>query len=148
MRQLAQPQNQWSDLRPKTLEGLAQKKEHVLLTEIYLEEGEIDLALESLERAKASNRYWGGFSLQVEVAQAANEQRPRESIRLYMQLANNLITQRGRDNYAQAAAHLRLVREAYLRLDEPQTWQALIKNLREEYRSLPALKDELNRAGL
>ena len=82
------------------------------------------------------------------MAQAASQQRPRESIRLYMQLANNLITQRGRDNYAQAAAHLRLVREAYLRLDEPQTWQALIKNLREEYRSLPALKDELNRAGL
>ena len=148
MRQLAQPQNQWPDLRTKTLEGLAHKMEHVLLTEIYLEEGEIDQALELLERAKASNRYWGGFSLQVEVAQAASEQRPRESIRLYMQLANNLIGQRGRDNYAQAAAFLRLVREAYLHLGEPQTWQALIDNIREEYHNLPALKDELNRAGL
>jgi uncharacterized Zn finger protein len=84
----------------------------------------------------------------VEVAQAASEQRPRESIRLYLQLAESLILQRGRGNYAQAAGYLQPVRATYLRLGEPQTWQALIVNLREEFRNLPALKDELNRAGL
>jgi len=148
MRQLAQPQKQWPDLCAKTQESLAQKGRHELLTEIFLEDGKIDEALESLERAKVSNRYWGGFSLQVEVAQAASKQRPKESIRLYVQLAENLIRQRGRDNYVQAAGYLLPVREAYLRLGEPQTWQVLIANLREEYRNLPALREELNRAGL
>jgi uncharacterized Zn finger protein len=148
MHQLSQPQKQWPDLRTQTLESLAQKGEHALLTEIFLEEGKIDQALESLERAKASNRYWGDFTLQVEVAQAASEQRPKESIRLYIQLVESLIRQRGRDNYAQAAGYLRPVREAYLRLGEPQTWQALIANLREQHRNLPALRDELTRAGL
>ncbi|MBA4379666.1 MAG: hypothetical protein C0393_03090 [Anaerolinea sp.] len=148
MRQLAQPQQQWPDLRAKTLASLAQKGEHALLTQIYLEECEIDRALESLERAKASSRYWGGVSLQVEVAEAAGEKRPKESIRLYMQLVESLIRQRGRDGYAQAAAHLKQVRDAYHRLDEPQAWQALIANIREQHRNLPALRDELNRAGL
>jgi uncharacterized Zn finger protein len=148
MRDLAKPLEQWQDLRAKTLASLAQKGDHSLLTEIYLEEGEIDQALASLERAKASNRYWGDQSLQVSVAQAAGEKRPKEAIRLYMQLVESLIRQRGRDNYAQAAAYLLQVHEAYQRLDEPQSWQALIANIREQHRNLPALRDELNRAGL
>ena len=148
MRQLAEPQQQWTDLRTKTLESLVQKREHILLTEIFLEEGKVDRAIESLEQAKAANRYWGGFALQVKVAQAASEQRPRESIRLYLQLAESLILQRGRGNYAQAAGYLQPVRDVYLRLGEPQTWEALIANLREQHRNLPALRDEFNRAGL
>jgi uncharacterized Zn finger protein len=67
---------------------------------------------------------------------------------LYMQIIESLIAQRGRENYAQVASHLRSVRDTYLRLGEPHTWQALIVNLREQHRNLPALKDELNRAGL
>jgi len=59
-----------------------------------------------------------------------------------------LIAQRGRENYALAAGYLRSVRDAYLHLGEPHTWQALIANLREQHRNLPALKDEFNRAGL
>ena len=135
-------------MRTKTLESLVQKGEHALLTEIFLEDGKIDQALESLERMKASKRYWGGFTLQVKVAQDASEQRPRESIRLYIQLVENLIRQRGRNNYVQAAGYLRPVHEAYLRLGESHTWETLITNLREQYRNLPALREELDRAGL
>ncbi|MDI6769104.1 MAG: SWIM zinc finger family protein [Anaerolineales bacterium] len=148
IRRLATPRKQWPDLRAKTLASLADKGQYNLLTEIYLEESEIDRALESLERAKASSRYWGGFSLQVEVAEAASEKRPKEAIRLYMQLVESLIGQRGRESYAQAAAYLQQVRDLYRRLGESQTWQALIANIREQHRNLPALRDELNRAGL
>ena len=148
MHQLAQSQKKWPDLRAKTLESLAQKGEHALLTEIFLEEGKIDLALESLERMKASKHYWGSSTLQLEVAQAAGEQRPGESIRLYMQLVENLIGQRGRNNYTQAASYLKSVNDAYLRLGELHTWETLIANLREQHRNLPALREELDRAGL
>ena len=146
VRELAQPQQQWAELRNKTLESLTQKGQHDLLTEIFLEEDLIDRALSLLEIAKKSNRYWGGSALQIRVAQAASEQRPKESIRLYMQVIEALIAQRGRENYALAAGYLRSVRDAYLRLCEPHTWQALIANLREQHHNLPALKDELNRA--
>lgn len=148
MRQLAQPQQQWADLRNKTLESLAQKGRHDLLTEIFLEEGLIDQALSSLDMAKKPHYFLEGFDLQVRVASAASEQRPKESIRLYVQIIERLIERRGRENYAQAANYLRSVKDAYLRLGEPQTWQALIAKLREQHRNLPALKDEFKRAGL
>ena len=90
----------------------------------------------------------GNFDLQVKVVQAASEQRPRESIRLYMQLVENLIRQRGGKNCVQAAGYLRPVHEIYLRLGESHTWETLIANLREKYRNLPALREELDRAGL
>ncbi len=148
MRQLAQSQNRWSDLRLKTLERLAQDGEYTMLTEIYLEEGEIDQAIASLEQTKKSYRYWSGFSLEERVAQAANEQRPRESIRLYVGIAESLINSRGRGNYQQAAGYLRIARDTYQRLGEPQAWQTLIDSLREQHRNLPALQDELDRARL
>ena len=97
---------------------------------------------------KASKHYWGSSTLQLEVAQAAGEQRPGESIRLYMQLVENLIGQRGRNNYTQAASYLKSVNDAYLRLGELHTWETLIANLREQHRNLPALREELDRAGL
>ena len=148
MRQLAQPQQQWADLREKTLKSLLQKDQHDLLTEVSLDEKEIDLALASLDRAKSANRYWGASELQVKVAQAASAQRPKESIRLYTQLAESLIGRRGRENYAQATDYLRLVKAIYLRIGESRSWQAQIDNLREQHRNLPALKDELKRVGL
>src|SRR6185369_11555188 len=70
MRPLAQPQKQWPGLRTEILESLDQKGQQALLTEIFLEEGRIDQALESLERARGSNLYWGGgFDLKLKVAQ-------------------------------------------------------------------------------
>jgi hypothetical protein len=90
----------------------------------------------------------GNITLQVKVAQTADEPRPRESIRLYRELIESLIQHLGRENYAQAASYLRLVRETYLRLGEQELWQTLIFNLRQQHRNKPALQDELNRAGL
>ena len=87
-------------------------------------------------------------ALQEQVAKAASIHRPKEAIRLYLQLAERLVQLRGRENYAQAAVYLRAVREIYLRLGEPQAWQAAIANLRDQHRNLPALRDELDRAGL
>ena len=46
IRQLAQPLNRWPDLRIRILESLGQAAKFVLLTEIFLEEGEIDRAIE------------------------------------------------------------------------------------------------------
>jgi len=40
------------------------------------------------------------------------------------------------------------VRELYKRLGRQGDWQALITSLRQDNRMLPALQDELNKAGL
>jgi uncharacterized Zn finger protein len=148
MRKLAADLGEWPELRAKMLDRLSQSGKYRLLTEIFLEEGEIDLALESLERDKASARYWGNQALQEQVARVARIQRPKPAIRLYLQLAESLIQVHGRGNYAKAAGYIRAVREIYLSMHDPQAWQAVSASLREQNRNLPALLDELDRAGL
>jgi uncharacterized Zn finger protein len=148
MRRLAKPLGQWQERRAETLDHLAKKGEHSFLTEIYLEEGQIDPALASLEKARSASRWGISDSLQLQVAEAARQDRPRESIRLSLQIAQRLINSRGRGNYAQAAGHLKQVQELYRRLDDLPGWQRVITNLRKENRSLRALQDELNRVRL
>ena len=148
MQELAQPQNHWKDLRLSTLERLTNDEKYVLLTEIYLEEDQIDQALDSLEKAEAANKYWHSSLLKSKVASAAREKRPKEAIRLYMQIVKNLIAQRGRRNYIEAGRFLREIRKIFLSIEEPQTWENLLMYLYDQYKNLPAFQDELNKAGL
>lgn len=148
LRDLARLMERWDELRATILTRLADEGQYHLLTEIHLDEGEIDQALETVEQVRASAWGWGGVHLSIRVAQAAEESRPRASIRIYVERAERLIAARGRGNYAEAATYLVRVRDLYHRLGEPETWQALIAELREQNRRLPALQDELNKAGL
>jgi uncharacterized Zn finger protein len=150
VRDLARSLHRWDEVCAAILGRLAGEEKYHLLTEIYLEEREVDRALESL--AKLGTSRWGWTwtrtPLRIRVAQAAEEDRPREAVRLYMEAVDRLIAARGRGNYAEAAGYLLRVREVYRRLGEGETWQTLISDLREQNRRLPALKDELNKAGL
>jgi len=150
IRTLATNLNRWPTLRSEILAKLESKGTHGIRVEIFVEENEIDLALEALERAKSSQRYrWHHpSSLALKVAEAAEIDRPHEAIRLYFQEAERLIAMRGRGNYAAAIEYLIKVRNQYKHLGEQKSWEALIVDLRERHRRLPALQDEVNKAGL
>lgn len=147
VRALARQVKRWSCLREIIVERLLDKGECSLLTEIYLDESQIDLALEMLPKVRERRWYWKD-SLVLEVAQAAEDSRPRAAIGLYVERIERLIAARGRDNYNTAATYLQRVRDLYHRLGESDTWQTLITRLREDNRRLRALQDELNKAGL
>jgi len=147
MRRLAEPLEKWTPIRTRCLGRLEQEENLSLLVRIYVLEGEIDRALETFERCCRQHR-WGSNTLAMEVAQAAEESRPREAIRLYLEEVERLIAGRGRGNYAQAADYLLRVRAVYGRMGEEEAWQRLIANLREKHRRLPAMKDEFTQAGL
>ena len=59
-----------------------------------------------------------------------------------------MIGQTRRKHYAVAADYLSTVRDLYRQIDEGKTWQTLIKDMRSEFKNLPALQDELRKAGL
>jgi uncharacterized Zn finger protein len=145
MRKLASTLDRWDELHARTLSRLKKEKQYSFLTSLYVNEGEIGLALKTLEEVPQT---WGISQLQIEVAEAAQEQSPRESIRLFTEVVERLINQRGRENYAQAAGHLTRVRAIYRRLGEHESWSALIARLREQHRALRALQEELNQAEL
>jgi uncharacterized Zn finger protein len=149
VKDLARSLHTWPALRITLLARLAQEEQYALLTAIHLAEGEIDAALASLEQVRQQRwGEWGSRSLSVEVARAAEETRPQAAIGLYMQQVERLIGARGRGNYAEAASYLQRVRDLLDRLGEAHGWQALIAALREHHRRLPALQDELHKAGL
>ncbi len=150
MKMLAVQLDNWLEVRSETLEKLSENKSFSLIVEIYLDEGEIDPALEAMERARSAARHRLDYpnSLELQVAKAAENSRPEQAIRLYLNQVNSLIDQRGRGNYFEAANLLKVVRRINQRLGKQDEWQALITSLRQENRGLPAFQDELDKAGL
>jgi len=147
LRDIARSLDRWDDERRQILARLEAQNNYRLLTEIHLEEGAVDQALETVERVR-QGWGWGDPSLRLRVAQAAEKPYPQEAIRIYVAEAQQLIKRRGRGNYATAATYLARVRDLYHSLGQEAEWEAFIAGLREQNRRLPALQDELNKAGL
>ncbi len=147
VRQFARARGSWDALRPELLARLGKANNFALLTEIHLQDSEIDQALKTLPKATG----WASYDatpLHIRVAHAAEERYPSEAIRIYTAAAQQLIKHQGRDNYATAASYLARVRDLHRRLGEPNTWQALIADIRTQNKRLRALHEELAKAGL
>jgi uncharacterized Zn finger protein len=145
LRKLAKQLNCWENLRSHIIHELEGKKDFDFLVSLYLLEKEAGNALATLEKLPER---WGDHSLHIEVAQAAKKQYPQESIRLFTKEAERFINYRDRGNYSQAALCLREIRDIYRQLNEIQSWDKLIAEIRERFRKLPAFQDELNQLKL
>jgi uncharacterized Zn finger protein len=116
-----------------------------------VEEQRVDDALAALKRIGESQRrplYYHPTELNLSVARLAAESRTQAAIEIYTNEAQHSIAGRSRDNYKIAATHLRRVKTIYEQMGESALWKSLIAQIRQEYKRLPALQDELNKAGL
>ncbi len=145
LRKLAKQLKLWDVLRTQIIAELEKKQDFDFLVDLYLYEKEVGNALATLEKRP---QRWGDHGLHIEVARAAKKQYPQEAIRLFRAEAERFIDYRNRDSYSQAAFCLREVRDVYRQLNEMQSWQKLITDVREQYKRLPALQDELNQLKL
>ena len=62
--------------------------------------------------------------------------------------ARQNIHHRNRYSYRKAAEYVSIAHELYLKLNDTASWFALIQEMRTDFERLPALQDELNKAGL
>lgn len=147
MRAVAEQIHVWAVERAALLSALEQAGQHDLRVHIFLDEGEIDLSLEALATLK-NQAHYRSYHTGLAVAQAAEATRPKAAIEIYLEAADMLIQQRGRGNYAEAARYLARVRALLQKAGESADWAALITQIRDNYRRLPALQDELKQAGL
>ena len=145
VRELSRQLSVWEEFRTQLLGQWTTAGEYGLLTDVYLEEGEIDLALRAVNRAPAGLH--DGHRM-TRVAEAASETRPQAALDIYRREAEGLIAGRSRENYRRACAHLTRIRELYRNLSEEPGWLAYVGELKERHRRLPALREELNNAGL
>jgi uncharacterized Zn finger protein len=140
---LATTLDQWALLRPRLLTDLERGRRFTLLAQIHLREQDWDAAWAAAEKETV---LWS--NVRLEVAQASEKHRPERAMAVYLEVAERLINARGRDKYATAAGYLRRVRDLHHAMGRSDEWAQLIASLRERHRGLPALKDELNKAGL
>lgn len=145
VRELSRQLDAWQELRPQLLAQWSAAGEYGLLTDVYLEEGEIDLALKSVNHGPAG--FLGSDRL-TRVAEAASATRPQAALDIYRRQAETLIAARGRENYRRACERLTRMRDLYRTLSEETAWVVYVGELKERHRRLPALKEELNSAGL
>jgi uncharacterized Zn finger protein len=144
LREVSEKTGVWPEVRTGVLKELEEKSEIGALVEIALYEGDVARALELLPSAPRGG--WRDY--RREVARAAEKERPLEAIALYKEMAEAAIGWRQRKAYAQAAAFLRRIKLLYERLGCGGEWQKYLAALKKEYARLPALQEELNKAGL
>jgi uncharacterized Zn finger protein len=148
IRKLARKVGRWDTLRPRLLEFLKGQRYAYVLVPVYLDEGEIDRALEAVKSERPYLHGYGYGNRALDVARAAEKTRPEAAREIYRRQAESLIDQRGRGAYREACTFLKKVRDLYRRLGEEAAWTAYVGRLRERHRSLRALQEELTKARL
>lgn len=144
IKQLAVGLQRWPEVR-RELDGVLKSSWNSgLKVQIHLLEGELDAAVEAL--ARVGSAY---FPVREEVAatlEAAN--RPLDAAQIHMRTAEALIQGRGRSNYQAACRHLLTARRLHQQAGEVARWDRYRAGLVEANRSLRALKEEMQDAGL
>jgi uncharacterized Zn finger protein len=134
----------WQEVRGEALATLEGNKQFQALLEIALYEKEVGRAIELLPQIKSHG--WRDYGR--EVAETAEKDYPQEACNIYKQRAEAAIEERSRASYHRAAEYLKRAQDLSLRLDEDTEWSDYIDLLRQMYKHLPALQDELRKAGL
>jgi uncharacterized Zn finger protein len=142
VRKLAKKQR-WGQIQPELMQVLKKPNNRWALIQVYLDEGEIDAALEAVQ-----NQRRHGYGMELEVAKSAEAKRPQAALEIYRKQAEALVQHRSRESYQSACQYLKKVRAQYKRLGEEQGWATYLAGLRQHYRGLPALQDEMNKARL
>jgi tetratricopeptide (TPR) repeat protein len=152
VKRLAAQLGRWPALQREIIDRLRQEpRYHDLLTRIYLQEGEIDQALEMVRQGASRPGWPGGYfvsTMALEVARAAEKPRPQAAIDIYQKQIERLINERNRGSYASAADLLHRMRSLYQRIDQEAAWRKLVAATRDNNPRLRALHDEMDKAGL
>lgn len=158
---LAGAEDRWPELRAWMTAALRKKKNWGTLTDILLAEGEVGDAIgvyHEWQRVGAGKRpssleldwWYSGFNHERELrlAQAAEPAYPDEAIAIYRRHADRLIANRQRSSYKEAAKFLARVAAVLRGAGRGAEWDESIAALRQQHKSLRALREELDAAGL
>jgi hypothetical protein len=154
IRQLAELSSQWENVQPELLASVKQSRNIALQIEIALEEGQPQEALTLLQsqqkqKSEKHGPYGNGlFNIGIEVAKAVEATEPLEAITIYQNYVEIRIAGRGREQYQVACQHLIAIRRLFQKLDKSNQWTTYLTDLRTQNNRLPALKDEMAKAGL
>ncbi len=142
---------QWDKIQPDILKHLTAKGYFAALTYLYLHEHDWDKAWQSAEKGmkqKMPLLWWHDQRLDLQVAKLAYRDTPEKALPVLIDYAYKEIAGRSRSHYQTATDYLAKVQEIYDILGEVEKWEDLITGIRQEFKTLRALQDELQKAGL
>lgn len=151
LKAVSQKLGNWDEVRKTIIKDLEKREQYALLVQAYLHDEEWDAAWKLLPKAlnrKANPYGWWGEDLEFRVAEKSCHALPEKALPVYIRSIRGHIDARNRDAYAQAAELLVEVQEMYDQTDDEESWLKLIEGIRQEFKKLRALQDELNKAGL
>ena len=143
---LAKKTNDWLATKERLLADLYKRGKYKLLTEIYLHDKNIAEAIKTLEQALKTPHSNKG--LIIKVARAAEKTHPNEALNYYMQVANEIIKLRARNDYAKAVSYLTRIQKLYEQLGQETAWQKYLLAIKQETKQMRAFKAELQKAKL
>lgn len=141
VREVARRLKTWDNLRGKLLANVPQNAGDELIR-IYLDEGEIEQAIQALESRGKQRFVLGWGNVDLEVAKQAEKSHPEAAIRIYQAAAERRIAGRGRDSYREACSLLKKAKQLYSALDRDDYWKEYRQELLHQHRSLRALQEE------
>lgn len=146
---LADRLGRWPELRGEIMELVEQRPNRSLLIQIHIEEGEIDRALELWDELPSTSGH-GLHAPEVweRLVEATRKTRPTVAIRLYREQIDALIGRRQRTFYADAAELMHELRPLVEQEESRESWRAYLDEIRNQKPRLPALRDEMSKAGL
>ncbi len=159
MRQLAGHVDRWETLRPELLSFLKTSRNALVLTQIALDEGDIESAL-ALVKSQARRSYTSRNDRQIytydlgyhkvvfDVARVAEDSRPHAAIELYQQHVEALLVRQDRWGYRTACEYLLKIRTLYEKLEDAEGWINYLTDLRKRTNRLRSFKEELANASL
>ncbi len=152
LQRVAQQNSKWNAVREEIIKRLEDDKKFETLIDIAIHEKQSGRALDYLDKLHSRKNRWGRQDFDerraVLVAESAEASHPQHASEIYRKIAEKLIAARGRDNYREAAKLLQRVKAIALKSGQKEQWKVLIERLRIENKTLRAMKDEFNRAGL
>jgi len=151
IRQVAKRLGKWAETREKLTSKLLAQKEYELLTQIYLDDGEIENAIATLKEfleKPMEDKNSRIISLRRnflirKVALESEESHPKEAILLYSMLAEAQIAKVSRRAYRRAFFYLKKIKHLYTLLGEQVKWQDYIAELRRQSAKKTAFLEEI-----
>jgi len=152
VQKLARHTRDWTERRLQLLALLARNNQFDVLAEIYLQEGDVAAALQTLPQISPSTYHFSGqfhdTSLPIRVAKAAAATHPAAARDIYLQVIQAIIKARQASDYPTAVKLLKHTRPLYEKLGDLQGWNTLIQNYKLHKPRLPALLRAMQDAGV
>ena len=136
-----------ADVKSALLASLTRCDDRSARLRVLLHAGENDRAVAEIKAAEAASHHFWGREL-ADAAGQLTDTHPDVSAELFQRLAAGCIARKGRGSYREACIYMLELRRVWETAGDSDRFTQWLQVVKGKYRRLPALQDEIRKAGL